>query len=171
MKKILVIVIIILLSGCKNIEDSIIKTNLNEGYDIITVGDTHVDTGCVITIGNEKFNMEVIRSSVNTEEIGDYIISYGYYDGETTHYCLRYVKVIDDISPIASLNPGVDTVNVGKIFIDSGISYSDNYDLELDVEIDNDVDINTPGRYIITYTVVDDSLNFVEITRIVNVIN
>ena len=171
MKKILVLISVLLLSGCNLFGKESIETTLNDGFDIITVGEIHEDTGCIISINDVEYNMAVSSSSVDSNTLGEYLITYSYQYGEIEYNCLRFVKVIDDIYPVVSLNPGIDTIKVGEDFNDAGITYSDNYDLELEVIITGAVDTSLIGRYIITYQVTDASLNMTEIIRVINVIN
>ena len=173
MKKLLILFSVLFITACGpnlNSQD-ISDIDLNPGFDIITVGDNHIDAGCIITVDDEQIEMDVISNTVNVDVVGEYSITYKYTGNEGSYECERIVKVIDDVSPVVSLNPGIDTVYVGELHIDTGIIYSDNYDEDLEVTVVNDVDINVVGRYVITYTVVDDFLNETIIERIVNVVN
>jgi len=171
MKKILIIISVLLLSGCDLLGKETIETKLNPGFDIINAGEIHEDTGCIILIDNEEFDMEVSSNNVNEDILGEYLITYSYQYEEIEYSCSRYVKVIDDISPVVSLNMGIDTIIVTEDFTDAGITYSDNYDSELEVVINGNVDTSVVGRYVITYQVTDDSSNTTEVVRIVNVID
>ena len=171
MKKLLILISVLLLTACIPEENEIvINTTLNPGFDILTVGNEHVDTGCVLTIDDTVFNMEVITNTVNINELGEYLIRYFYRVDEISYNCERHIKVIDDVFPVVSLNSGIDTMKIGEEHIDLGITYSDNFDEELEVIVTSNVDINTVGRYIITYTVTDDSMNITEVIRVVNII-
>ena len=78
--------------------------------------------------------------------------------------------VIDETSPVLKLNPGVDTINVGQNWIDSGIEVSDNGEDDYTLTVSGNVNIDIPGSYIITYSATDSSGNISVLTRIVNVI-
>lgn len=61
----------------------------------------------------------------------------------------QYKIVLPD--PIITLNPGVDTIEVGKSHIDSGVNVE--YQGYYDVQIENGVDSNSVGSYQIIYHV------------------
>lgn len=170
MKKIMILFVLIVLTACTPDPD-VISINLNEGIDIITVGESHIDEGCIITINDIDEAMLVESNTLDELELGEYEINYTYEHKDETFTCKRIVKVIDDISPVVTLNPGKDTIKVGEVFVDGGIIYNDNYDgTDVLVEIDYPFDGNTVGRYIVTYTVTDSSFNETVIIRVVNVI-
>lgn len=169
MKKLLILISVLFLSACfPELED--IKTSLNPGFDIITVGESHIDTGCIITIDGIENDMNVLSNSVNEELLGEYYINYSYNYNDDIYRCERFVKVIDDVPPIVTLNKGIDTIKVGDTFVDGLITFSDNYDNDLEVNIVNSVNTSIVGRYTVTYTVIDDSLNETVVIRFVNVV-
>lgn len=171
MRKILVLLLLIFLSGCNTSKEKDIVFSLNDGVDIISVGEPHIDTGCTIKIGEEEFDMVVSSNNINENIVGEYIISYTYIQNDKTYNYSRFVKVVDDIRPVVSLNPGIDTIKIDEVFVDSGVTYSDNYDTELNVVVRGGVNTSILGRYVITYIVTDSSSNSTEIIRIVNVVN
>ena len=130
MKKLLILISILLLSGCIPRDDTeVIVTYLNDGIDILTVGEEHVDTGCEIIINDIPRDMEVITNTFNKDILGRYVIKYLYTHNDISYNCERYIKVVDDVVPVISLNAGIDTIKVGEEFIDAGTIYSDNFDL------------------------------------------
>ena len=115
--------------------------------------------------------MDSVSNNIDENIIGEYVITYSYLDDEVTYNCTRFVKVIDSTRPEVTLNPGIDTIKINGVFIDAGVTCSDNYDTSLTVAISGSVDTGVMGRYILTYTVTDDSSNSTDIIRIVNVVN
>lgn len=172
MKKVFFILFIILLSGCDNQKEKDVVFSLNNGIDIISVGEPHIDTGSTISIDEEEFDMLVTNNNVNVDIIGEYMITYSFTsDDEKTYNYTRFVKVIDDIRPEVTLNPGIDTIRMNEVFLDSGVSYKDNYDTNLEVLVRGSVNTSILGRYVITYIVTDNSGNSREVERIVTVVN
>jgi hypothetical protein len=159
---------VLVLSACTT--TPIVGVHLNEGDDIVTVGTTHFDQGCVYGTGTAIFDMDVLRNTVDTDVLGEYVIDYTLTFESVTYSCTRVVKVVDDIAPTARLKAGVDTIYVGDIHIDAGITTSDNVDDDLTIEVINNVDETTPGTYEIVYVVTDDSGNKTLVTRTVTVL-
>ena len=169
MNKLLFLVFFLFLVGCEiKIE---ITTSLNEGYDIVTINNKWEDAGCVLTIDKDtSYNMLVNKRALDITELGEYEITYNLEHREQDYTCTRIVKVIDDIAPVLILNSSVDTIIVGETWTDAGVVATDNLDTELTVVVEGNVDTSTTGRYIITYTTTDTSLNEAVIIRVVNVI-
>jgi uncharacterized protein YrzB (UPF0473 family) len=80
------------------------------------------------------------------------------------------VTVEDNIAPSISLL-GDETMKIilGNEFTDPGVSAEDNCSVITVTVSGDEVDINTPGTYIIKYSAIDKSGNSSEITRIVEV--
>lgn len=79
----------------------------------------------------------------------------------------------DIIAPLIILIP--DTVAVhylGDTYIDPGINVTDNYTCDLTelTTIENDVDVNNYGTYIITYTTSDEAGNTSQANRLVDIV-
>ncbi len=169
MKKLIVLSLLLLLTSCK--QEFEITTSLQPGYDIISLNETWVDEGCYLLISEEgHFVMGYDTGSVDSTVLGEYEITYKKVYGEVEYYCKRIVKVIDDISPTVTLNPGIDTIKQGTTWVDALATVSDNNGGVITIEILGRVDINTIGSYEITYLVKDQSGNETTIIRIVNVI-
>ena len=160
------LVLVLLLAGCT--PKPVINVNL--GDDIIPLNGDFNNQGCTITISSEDHLMTRTANPVNNEVVGQYILVYEYTHNETVYTCERMVFVVDDIAPIVTLNAGIDTITVGTEWIDSSVTSIDNYDTELTLDISGEVDYNSIGRYMITYTVTDMSENVAEIVRYVTVI-
>jgi len=169
MKKLLALFLLLLLTGCK--EEFLIETYLNPGYDIISLNESWIDEGCNLVINeNEFLEMAVFNDIIDTSYIEEHEVNYRIsYEGQE-YTCKRIVKVIDDIAPTISLNPGMDTITQGTIWIDASVTFSDNYDDDLTLEVIGSVDVNEIGIYFVTYTVTDQSNNSTSKTRVITVI-
>lgn len=170
MKKIFFIIMIfgILISLGACVEPSIerLKFSLNPGIDTVELHTEHKDEGAKATYGLRTLNVEIISNNVDTTKVGEYEIVYyaTYLDFEKT--LTRKVTVVDESLPLVTLNPGLDTIYQGDVWIDQGVSS----DEEIDVSVSGVVDINTPGEYVITYTIRDLDGQEFELYRYVNVI-
>lgn len=169
MKKLLVILSLLLLTGCYPREISVI---LNEGYDIIGVNEEWEDAGCILNV-NEKtsLDMDVYSNNLDLTTPGEYEIIYSKEYDNTDYTCKRIIKVVDEEAPLVFLIEGIDTIVKGGIWNDAGITTLDNFDTDLDITVTGSVNINVVGSYEITYTVIDDAQNVTIITRIVNIID
>ena len=167
MKKILFIVFILLLTGCKK-ED--ITTELSAGYDILGLNTEWVDEGCLLNVDNVVYDMDVVSNDIDLTTIGEYSVLYELDYEKETYTCIRIVKVIDDIPPVGTLYSGIDTIILGETWEDAGVNVTDNYDSEVTIVVTGTVDTSTVGTYEIIYTITDSSENQTIITRIVNVI-
>lgn len=119
-------------------------------------------------------NIDVsIEGEVNTEILGDYLITYIVTDelgNQTT--ISRTIKVIDTTPPEIWFSPSLDTVVIGSQpieLIDGVINYFD-YDSEVNITITGYVDYTTAGTYDVTYQVTDSSLNISTFTKYIRVI-
>ena len=170
MRKIMFLMMIMLLSmglvAC--VEPSIdrLKFDLNPGIDTIELHSEHVDEGAKATYGFRTLAVEVISINLDTSKIGKYEIIYyiTYLDFEKT--LTRKVTVVDEMLPVVTLNPGLDTIYQGETWIDQGVSS----DEIIEVEVAGFVDINMPGEYVITYTIRDINGQEFILYRYVNVI-
>lgn len=156
---ILLISVLAFTSGCVTTQ---LESELNPSVDTVEVGSSWNDPGCH-TNGDVCI---LFSGQVDTSIIGNYELIYqstGF--GEIT-YLLRVVTVVDTIAPIITLNPGIDTVQVGTSWIDAGCSYEDNYDDSLIFSvIHNEINLEIVGKYQIIYQVIDNSGNTSTITR------
>ncbi len=171
MKKILILIVLVLtLTSCDTTVEY--STELNDGKDIITLNETWVDAGCLVTIDGEEF--EMVLDSSTTPDIttdGEYTVSYTYQTDDNEFTCKRVVKVIEQVYPTVTLNPGVDTVINGEDFVDAGVTATDDQIEDLTITVNSDVDTTQTGSYLVVYTVTDLDGNQTIITRVVTVIN
>ena len=171
-KRILIVFLVIISSvifmGCNaQIED--IEFYLNPSVDTITLNSEYEDPGVTAKVFGLKRSTEILENTVDTSQIGTYYITYMFEYKEFYFELTRIVVVIDETPPVIKLNPGVDTIKVGQIWIDAGVIV-ENAENDTTIVISNNVDTTIEGTYIITYTATDSSGNSSFITRIVNVI-
>ncbi len=165
----LVIIFSIIFIGCNaKIDD--IDFYLNPGIDTITLDSEYEDPGVTAKVFGLKRSTEVLENTVDTSQIGTYYITYKFEYKEFYFELTRIVVVIDETPPVLNLNPGIDTIKVGQIWVDAGVSIDDNIENDTIVIVSGNVDTATRGSYIITYTATDSTGNSSTITRIVNVI-
>lgn len=148
--------------------DDIIHINEEESYN-----DTFSSTAsyCILFLCKD-ISPYIYYENNFSEEIGVYenaiSIEYGglYAEKKWT------LEVLDITSPIISLNGDKKiTFYVGEEFIDLGVTVNDNYDIDIQdkVEITSNLDISTPGKYKIKYTVTDAANNSSSIFRRITV--
>ena len=143
-------------------------TSLGAGIDIVGIGDTWIDGGCELTLGNETYDMTT-TTTVDTAVIGETAVIYTHTLDDTTYRCERIVKVIDDTSPTLTLLAGLDTIAVGDTWVDAGVTVSDEVTSEPLVQVDGTVDTTVAGTYTVTYTATDEAGNVATIVRVVTV--
>lgn len=146
---------------------------LNPGIDTVEVGEEFIDAGVTAYLGDEELNVTVLENTVDTDVLGAYVVRYmiGHEYYTLSFLVERVVVVIDSTAPTLKLNPGVDTIKVGGVWVDAGVTASDNYFDEVTVTVEGTVDTNYLGTYTITYTATDELGNESTIKRIVDVIN
>jgi hypothetical protein len=140
--------------------------SLNPGIDTVELESSFEDAGATAFYGETELEIIVISNTVDVSEEGIYEIVYeASYLGETKSIT-RKVTVVDDLLPMVTLNPGQDTIYVGDEWIDAGV-YSTEF---MNVYRTGNVDINTPGEYLITYRITGRGGAEVFLYRYVNVI-
>lgn len=172
-KRILIALLVMMSSlifiGCNaKIDD--IKFYLNPGVDTITLNSEYEDPGVTAKVFGLKRSTVILENTVDTSKIGTYNITYSFEYKEFYFELTRIVVVIDETPPVLNLNPGIDTIKVGQIWIDAGVGIDDNIENDTTVMVSGNVDTTIKGSYIITYTATDSSGNSSFITRIINVI-
>lgn len=143
---------------------SFIKSSvtLNPSIDTILIGTMYEDP--YISLLDSSLTIEV-DSNLDTSKADRYKITYFIYDGDELVYQLkRFVRVIEpEVQVTIALNPGISTLKVGDIYIESGATASVG-----DVIVVGSVNTSQPGVYYIVYEV-EYQGNFFSKTRIVTV--
>lgn len=146
-----------------------IDIQLNPGQDNIEINSSWIDASATIIINDEEYEMETLDFP-DLSTIGLYPITYNYTYLEETYSLTRYVIVFDQSPPVISLNAGIDTVELNSEWIDTGVTIIDNSKELIEPQIENNVDVTTPGTYTVTYSATDSVGNTSTLTRYVTVI-
>lgn len=106
----------------------------------------------------------VVKGEVNTSVVGEYELTYEVVEGEVSNSLTRTIHVVDTTGPTIHLNgSNMQYVHVGDSFVDYGVTTTDNYDTDIEVIVQHQVNTNIIGEYEITYQAVDDYGNLSEI--------
>ncbi|GAA0719757.1 hypothetical protein GCM10009430_19170 [Aquimarina litoralis] len=143
----------------------------------VSFGATFTDPGATASddLDGDLTDQIQVSGAVDVTILGSYTLVYSVTDSSGNNVeVTRTVNVIDNTSPVITLegaNPFI--LNIGNTFTDPGANASDNVDgnITADITVSGSVDVNTPGDYILTYSVTDSSNNTATITRTVRVID
>ncbi|MGY3794566.1 immunoglobulin-like domain-containing protein [Aquimarina sp. 433] len=143
----------------------------------VSFGATFLDPGATATddLDGDLTDQIQVSGAVDVTILGSYTLVYSVTDSSGNNVeVTRTVNVIDNTSPVITLegaNPFI--VNVGNTFTDPGANANDNVDgnITANITVSGSVDVNTPGDYVLTYSVTDSSNNTATITRTVRVID
>ncbi len=106
---------------------------------------------------------------------GIYVLAYSFSDSAGNEgNATRTITVVDTTSPEASLLGDSNlTHGVWKEFVDPWVDASDSVDGNLSDRVvrSGEFDVNTPGAYLLSYSVQDEAGNTAEVNRTVNVVN
>ena len=140
--------------------------------ETIEVGIADIDWTTYIT--NQIDNSDGILTSLEVEDNvnyntpGTYTVIVKLTDAASNETSKTInVTVEDTISPEVVLNPSLDSLDVGSLYTEYGVTSVDI--TETLVSIDGTVDTSTPGVYVLTYNVSDTSSNTTIIKRYVTV--
>jgi hypothetical protein len=149
----------------------------------ITIGNTYTELGAVATdnVDGDLTSAVVINSStLNTNKIGSYLISYDVLDSsnnlaDTVYRTINVMAIPDTEAPVITLvGDAVINLYAGDAYTEFGAIATDNVEGDLTslVEINNfNVDTNIVGSYSATYNVADSSGNIAEtVTRTINIL-
>jgi len=139
----------------------------------IEVGSTYTDEGATVTDNYDTEISVTATGSVDSDTVGVYTLTYTATDSsDNTTTVTRTVNVVDTTAPVITLtgdNP--ITIEVGTTFTDPGTTATDNYDTEISVTVNGEVNSENIGSYTLTYTATDSSDNTTTANRIINVVD
>lgn len=152
-----------------------VVTLIGDAHDTIYVGDSYTDPGAEaedILDGDLTANIQ-LTDNLDNSAIGTYTFTYSVTDSRNnTGTAERLVSVLDTTNPVLAL-VGSDTVQheVLTTYTDLGYTLSDNHDdsATVVVEVNTNLDIETPGVYKYTMCAIDQSQNQGCVTRFVEV--
>ena len=135
----------------------------------VQAGTTYVDPSFTATdIYDGDLTAQVlVTGTVDTSILGAITFSYDVSDSSNNNAPTktRTVRVVDTTKPVITLQ-GADEIllEVGDSFTDPGYTATDNYDgiITNNVIVADPVDTTTPGRYIVTYNLVDSQGNIAD---------
>lgn len=121
-------------------------------------------------------NKVIVSGEVDTNKLGRYLLKYSVTNSNNkTVTKSRVVNVVDKTKPVITLNGSEHVIHTsGNAYHDLGAIANDNYDGDITYKIivNNNVQPNIPGTYLITYSVIDKSGNSSDLlTRTVIVYN
>ena len=114
----------------------------------------------------------VTVNNVNSNEIGDYAVTYTATDAAgNTSIQKRNVTVVDTTPPKITLN-GESTVYHCQhdVYNDAGVTVKDNSGKSIQPTTTSDVDVANPGKYTVEYVATDESENSTFVARTVYVV-
>ncbi len=163
----IIMALLILLSGCSEVNSEYLNMELNPGIDTIELGTPHIDAFAQASYGLRTLDVVIIFTDVDIHRVGTYEIVYEATYGGISKVIRRKVNVVDQTAPVVVLNPGIDTVMIGETWNDSGVEAIDESEIS-SITVSGDV-VDSVGDYTITYTVTDVHGNTTTIIRIVSV--
>ena len=178
MKKKLIIgisIFILFLIICIFVTPFIINFKL-VGDDEVTINANHkyYDSGYKATLFGKEYKNVKVTDNIDNLKLGDYEVKYTVRFLFGFRTLKRTIHVVDEESPTISLD-GSETIFIGKSqsYEEPGFKAEDNLDGDITdkVEVENNIDVNTAGEYVITYKVKDSSGNETSVTRNVQVQN
>jgi len=153
---------------------------IGDNPQIIEVNNDYVELGAT---GNDNFegniseNIIINNSSVNTEILGDYLVTYNLEDqaGNVADQVTRTVSIVDTTEPtIALVGDANITLTINDTYTEQGATASDNYNgnISTNIVISGEVNTSVAGTYTVKYNVEDESGNHAtEKTRTITVNN
>lgn len=146
---------------------------------IIPLNENYKDEGAILAILNKNYSKYIVKTGeVDTTKVGTYELTYSFKTKYLKHAneVKRIVTVIDANPPVITLKGKKEytiyfTDTKKATYKENGYVATDNYDGDLTnkVEIIDEVDYKTKGKYKITYKVTDSSGNEASEERIINV--
>lgn len=173
-----VILIILSMTGFfhKRTIDNEIINKLNKGFYLkgnnevtIDYGSTYEDEGFVASVEDNKSIRNIkFENNVDTSKIGTYNVTYTASYKDVTKSITRIVKVVDSLPPDLNVKCKDDIYfAVNSTYKECKYEVTDNYDKDIKVDINSNVNIKKKGDYTLTYTASDSSNN--KVTKTINV--
>ena len=148
-----------------------------EGDEIIVhqAGSLYVDANATWSDNVDGSGTISGQGEVNSDLPGTYILNYSYTDtaGNIAEEIARTVTVVDTTAPLISLN-GDDfiTLEAGEEYTDENATWADIVDGSGLVIAVGEVDITSPGTYVLNYNYTDEAGNVAdEVIRTINVVD
>lgn len=173
MRKLLVFLTLlssVFLVACTPITAEDVTIVLKDGIDTVEINSAFTDAGAKATAGWLPLQIEIVEDTVDATAVGTYRIVYRCTYREIVKEVVRYVAVVDEIGPAVVLNPGIDTLYEGDVWIDAGVTATDDDGDPVAVLVRGVVLADLPGEYIITYVAADGAGNESVVVRYVNVL-
>ena len=141
---------------------------------VLNLGDEYKEEGVEAFILKKDVSDDVVvKGNVDTSKVGTYKIEYLIANKfvKNKSSAVRYVAVVDNISPEITLDGSNVSIFVGDNYTEAGYKAIDNYDGDITdkVEVSNNIDNTKIGKYEVKYLVKDSSNNSVEVKREVEV--
>ncbi len=137
----------------------------------IEAGSEYTDAGATATDSLDGAIQVVVDNTVNTQVPGSYLVSFTATDaaGNAAVEVTRTVIVEDTLPPVITLiGSALVTIEAGSEYADAGATASDTLDGAIPVVVDNKVNTQVPGSYLVSFTAMDAAGNAaVEVTRTV----
>ncbi len=147
-----------------NVGDTTVPQLYLKGADTIylPLGQTFVDPGVVVLDNNSStLSFSVDYSVIDNTVVGDYTLTYSAVDssGNMATPVYRVVAVRDFIAPVLTLIGDTVVMEVHSPYFEPGFTVSDNYDIQVPVNISGAVDTAKTGLYVIFYQAEDQGMN------------
>ncbi|MEG2458178.1 MAG: DUF5011 domain-containing protein, partial [Bacilli bacterium] len=154
--------------GIKN--KPIIKLNGNNPTNI-SVGKTYTELGATAKDWKETSLTPTITGTVNTNTVGEYIITYKVIDSLESETTMTRTVFVRDIPSITLKGSNEINIPLNATYKDEGVIGKDWDNKPLSSTTTGNVDTTKVGTYTLTYTVTDSLGGVNSITRTVNVRN
>ncbi|MDC0613355.1 DUF5011 domain-containing protein [Akkermansiaceae bacterium] len=134
-------------------------------------GSEYADAGATASDSLDGAIVVVVDNTVHTQIPGSYLVSFTATDaaGNAAAEVTRTVIVEDTLPPVITLTGSASvTIEAGSEYADAGATASDTVDGTIAVEVDNKVNAQVPGSYLVSFSATDAAGNAaVEVTRTV----
>ncbi|MDA8958854.1 DUF5011 domain-containing protein [Akkermansiaceae bacterium] len=155
------------------VEDTLppVITLIGSASVTIEAGADYTDRGATASDTLDGAIPVVVDNKVNTQVPGSYLVSFTATDaaGNAAVEVVRTVIVEDSLPPVVTLIGSASvTIEAGADYTDAGATAFDTLDGAITVEVDNTVNTQVPGSYLVSFTATDAAGNAaVEVTRTV----